>query len=151
EDGIRAFHVTGVQTCALPIYFRKYIQDNQNKIAALATICNKPTELDRKSLKELYLMLDSAGFNSISLRHAWKAAKNEDIAADIISFIRTLSLGSDLVDHEIRIRNAVDKIRKSRTWNKTQEKWLNRFEAQLIHETILKKEDLDKPPFLEEG
>src|SRR5690606_40764112 len=24
EDGIRDFHVTGVQTCALPIYFEKY-------------------------------------------------------------------------------------------------------------------------------
>src|SRR5690606_40830240 len=23
EDGIRAFHVTGVQTCALPIFFRR--------------------------------------------------------------------------------------------------------------------------------
>lgn len=131
--------------------FRRYIRDNQNKIAALGTICNKPTELDRKSLKELYLLLDSAGFTSISLRHAWKASKNEDIAADIISFIRTLSLGSNLVDHETRIRKAVNNIRKSRSWNKTQEKWLERFEAQLIHETILRKDDLDKPPFTEEG
>src|SRR5690606_41200941 len=24
EDGIRDFHVTGVQTCALPIYFRRH-------------------------------------------------------------------------------------------------------------------------------
>lgn len=131
--------------------FRKYIRENQNKVAALSTICNKPTELDRKSLKELYMLLDSAGFTSISLRHAWKASKNEDIAADIISFIRTLSLGSNLVDHETRIRNAVNKIRRSRDWNKIQEKWLERFEAQLIHETILRKEDLDKPPFKEEG
>jgi type I restriction enzyme, R subunit len=131
--------------------FRKYIRENQNKIAALSTICNKPTELDRKSLKELYMLLDSAGFTSISLRHAWKTAKNEDIAADIISFIRTLSLGSNLVDHETRIRNAVNKIRKTRTWNKTQERWLDRFEAQLMHESVLRKEDLDKPPFKNEG
>lgn len=131
--------------------FRKFIQDNANKIAAINIICSKPTELDRQSLKELYLLLDGAGYTSLNLRHAWKASRNEDIAADIISFIRTLSLGSHLVDHETRIRNAVGRIRKSRTWNKTQEKWLDRFEAQLIHETILRKEDLDRPPFAEEG
>lgn len=131
--------------------FRKFIQENANKITAISLICNKPTELDRRSLKELYMLLDGAGYTPLNLRHAWKAAKNEDIAADIISFIRTLSLGSNLVDHETRIRNAVSKIRKSKAWNKTQEKWLDRFEAQLIHETILRKEDLDKPPFAEEG
>src|SRR5690606_40397430 len=40
EDGIRDFHVTGVQTCALPIsYFNKTIQaaqDNWRKVVALA-------------------------------------------------------------------------------------------------------------------
>lgn len=131
--------------------FRKYIQENANTIAAINLICNKPTELDRKSLKELYLMLDSAGFTNLNLRHAWKEVKNQDIAADIISFIRTLAMGTDLVDHETRIRNAVKKIRQSRSWNKVQEKWLDRFEAQLIHESILQKEDLDRPPFNEAG
>lgn len=131
--------------------FRKFIQENANKIAAINIICNKPTELDRKSLKELYLLLDGAGYTPLNLQHAWKATKNEDIAADIISFIRTLSLGSHLVDHKTRIYNAMNKIRKSKAWNKTQEKWLQRFEDQLIHETILRKEDLDKPPFTEEG
>lgn len=131
--------------------FKKFIAENANKISAINMICNRPTELDRKSLKELKLLLDNAGFTSINLRQAWKATRNEDIAADIISYIRTLSLGSNLVDHETRIRNAVNDIRKAQSWNKTQEKWLNRFESQLIHETILTKEDLDKPPFNEEG
>ena len=131
--------------------FRKYIQENQNKIAAINLVCNKPTELDRQSLKELYILLDNKGFTNLNLRHAWKEAKNQDIAADIISFIRTLSLGSSLIDHETRIRNAIKKIRSMRAWNRVQEKWLDRFEAQLIHESILRKEDLDKPPFNEAG
>ncbi|MEQ8361536.1 MAG: type I restriction-modification system endonuclease [Cyclobacteriaceae bacterium] len=131
--------------------FKKYIEENANKVAAIKLICSKPTDLDRKSLKELYMVLDSAGFTDLNLRHAWKAVKNEDIAADIISFIRTLALGSSLIDHETRIKNAMNKIRKEGTWNKVQEKWLNRFEAQLIHETVLHKEDLDRPPFNEEG
>ncbi len=131
--------------------FKRFIQENANKITAINIICTRPTELDRKSLKELYLSLDNAGYTDLNLRHAWKAVKNQDIAADIISFIRTLSLGSNLIDHETRIKNAVNKIRNARTWNKVQAKWLDRFEAQLIHETILRKEDLDRPPFNEEG
>lgn len=131
--------------------FKAFIEENRNKIAAIKVICNKPTELDRKSLKELYLALDIAGFTDLNLRHAWKAVKNEDIAADIISFIRTMSLGSSLIAHETRIKNAMNKIRKKGGWNKVQEKWLDRFEAQLIHEMVLHKEDLDKPPFNEEG
>src|SRR5690606_39327045 len=31
EDGIRDFHVTGVQTCALPIYKRITLSDNLTK------------------------------------------------------------------------------------------------------------------------
>jgi type I restriction enzyme R subunit len=131
--------------------FKKYLEENANRIAAIKMIRTNPTQLDRQSLKELYLALDAAGFTNLSLRQAWKEVKNEDVAADIISFIRTLSLGADLQPHETRIRNAVDKIRRSRDWNKVQLKWLDRFEAQLIHESILQKEDLDKPPFKDEG
>lgn len=131
--------------------FQKYLEENVNKITAIKLIQTRPTELDRKSLKELYMILDNAGYTDINLQHAWKEVKNQDIAADIISFIRTLSLGSDLVAHETRIKNAVDKVRQMHTWNKVQEKWLDRFKAQLIHETILRKEDLDKPPFNEAG
>lgn len=80
--------------------FKRFIEENANKISAINLICNKPTDLDRKSLKELYMLLDAAGFTSLNLRHAWKATRNQDIAADIISFIRTLSLGSNLIDHE---------------------------------------------------
>ena len=131
--------------------FKEYVLENLNTITAIKLICTKPTDLDRESLKSLYLELDKAGFTDLSLRQAWKAAKNEAIAADIISFIRTMALGSNLVDHETRIRKAVDRIRQSREWNKVQEKWLDRFEKQLLQENILQKEDLNKPPFSEAG
>ena len=131
--------------------FRSFVQENINQIVAINLICTKPAELDRKSLKELYLALDAQGFTSINLREAWKAAKNEEIAADIISFIRTLALGSALVDQETRVKQAMQTIRASHSWNRVQEKWLSRFEKQLIQETILRKEDLDEEPFREEG
>ena len=131
--------------------FKKFIDENRNLILALKTICTKPADLDRKSLKELKMLLDEKGYNEITLTTAWKTAKNEDLAADIISFIRTLALDTHLVSHDERIKNAVNKIRKSRKWNVTQTKWLDRFEKQLLVETVLTRADLDAKPFSEEG
>jgi type I restriction enzyme R subunit len=131
--------------------FAQYIRDNQNKIEALKIVCSRPAELDRKSLRELKLVLDQAGYNSHILNAAWKDSKNENIAADIISFIRTLSIGSSLVSHEERILKAIDGIKQLKEWNKVQLKWIDRFEKQLLKETILRQEDLDEPPFNEAG
>lgn len=131
--------------------FKKFIEENRNQILALKTICTKPAELDRKSLKELKLLLDEKGYNEITLSTAWRNAKNEDLAADIISFIRTLALDTDLVSHEDRIKNAINKVKNSRSWNVTQLKWLDRFEKQLLVETVLTKADLDTRPFSDEG
>src|SRR5690625_7685860 len=46
EDGIRVGHVTGVQTCALPILFRLNIQ-NRSRNTSTSNICNK-RKLSRK-------------------------------------------------------------------------------------------------------
>ncbi len=131
--------------------FKKFIDENRNKIAAIQVICNRPSSLDRTSLKELKLLLDQEGYNTRTLHAAWKNAKNEDIAADIISYIRTLALDVHLVSHKERIDKAFEKVYALKDWNKIQQKWLERFHAQLIAETVLSKEDLDKDPFKEEG
>lgn len=131
--------------------FKSFIAENQNKIAALQIVCTRPKELDRASLKQLKLELDLAGFSSRALNTAWKATKNVDITADIISYIRTLALGSDLVSHEERIHKSVEKVRQLKDWNKTQMKWLDRIEIQLLNETILRVEDFNESPFKADG
>lgn len=131
--------------------FKKFIEENRNKILALNVVCTKPSELDRKSLKELKMMLDQEGYNAMTLHTAWKTTKNEDIAADIISYIRTMALDTDLVSHEKRIENAINKVKMLKPWNKIQQKWLDRFEAQLLKETVLTKADLDAKPFSDDG
>src|SRR5690606_27075224 len=85
------------------------------------------------------------------LSTAWKNATNQDLAADIISFIRTLALDTHLVSHEDRIKNAVNKVKAMSDWNKVQLKWIERFEAQLLKETVLSKEDLNEKPFSDDG
>ncbi|MBK8506711.1 MAG: type I restriction-modification system endonuclease [Saprospiraceae bacterium] len=131
--------------------FEQFIQENLNKISALKIICTRPRELDRKSLRELKILLDQEGYNARSLNIAWKETKNEDIAADIITYIRTLAMGSALISHENRIRNAMQKVRNLKTWNLVQQRWIDRFEMQLMQETILQKQNMDEDPFLDAG
>lgn len=130
--------------------FKKYILDNRNKMAALEIICTRPKELTRESLKALLLELKLAKFDTKGLDTAWKKANNESIAADIISYIRTLALGNPLVSHEDRIRNAMKKVRGMKDWTRQQEGWLDKFEKQLLRENILHRADLDKGMFKQE-
>ncbi|MDT8389173.1 MAG: type I restriction-modification system endonuclease [Lentisphaeria bacterium] len=131
--------------------FKTFILDNMNKIPALSIICQRPRDLTRESLKELKIAMDLEGFSENSLRVAWREWKNEDIAADVISFIRRQALGTPLLSHDERIKNAMQKIYAMNDWTAAQKNWLKRFEKQLARETIIQQEDLDKGVFREEG
>jgi len=131
--------------------FKTFIFDNMNKITALNIVCTRPRELTRKTLKELKLALDRNGFTESGLQVAWREWKNEDIAADIVSFIRKLALGDLLESHEDRIHHAMQNIYALQKWNKIQRSWLERFELQLIKETVLNKEDLNTGAFRQNG
>jgi type I restriction enzyme, R subunit len=117
--------------------FGDFIQDNLNKIPALMIVCQRPAELTREELKKLRLELDQAGYTLKNLQTAWREAKNEDITADIIAFIRQQALGDPLVSHEERVRHAMKKIYQMKVWPPIQKKWLERIEKQLLQEPIL--------------
>jgi type I restriction enzyme, R subunit len=68
--------------------FARFVRDNENKIVALQAVVQCPRALTRADLKALRLELDKQGFSEAALRHAWKQAKNEDIAASVVGFIR---------------------------------------------------------------
>jgi type I restriction enzyme R subunit len=131
--------------------FKEFIITNMNKIPALVVVCQRPRELTRKTLKELKLALDHAGFTEKNLQVAWKEWKNEDIAADIISFIRRQALGDPLVSHEDRIRDAMARIYAMKEWTAVQHQWLQRIEKQLIAQTVLDREDFDRGAFKDKG
>ena len=131
--------------------FKEFIIDNMNKLPALAIVCKRPRELTRATLRQLKFELDKHGFTERNLQTAWREWKNEDIAADIISFIRRLALGDPLVSHEDRIKEAMKKVYCLQDWTKIQRKWLEQIERQLIVETIVDKEDFEKGAFKSKG
>lgn len=131
--------------------FKDFISSNLNKIAALNIVCTRPKELTRETLKSLKLELDRHNFTEIQLNSAWRELKNEQITADIITFIRQQALGSSLISHEDRIKNAVNKLKKNHSFNKMELDWLNRIESYLMHESILDKETFETGAFKTKG
>lgn len=118
--------------------FRDFIDNNINEIAALNIVATRPKELTRQSLKDLKIILDGKHFNETMLQTAWKEMTNEDIAADIISFIRQRSIGDALISKDDRIHNAIVKTKANHPeLSKIQLGWLDRIEAQLLKEVVL--------------
>ena len=108
--------------------FTAFVTGNLNAIAALNVVCTRPKELTRETLKSLKLELDRAGFTETRLNTAWREWKNEDIAADIVSFIWRCAIGSALAPHEERIRRAVERLRKAHDFSTMERGWLERIE-----------------------
>lgn len=116
--------------------FTNFIRENINLIPALSLTVNKPSDLTIKDLKEIKIELQRNKYDEKQLRAAWRNQKKEYIAADIISFIRQAAIGSPLIDHDVRINNAMRKIYGMNEWNNNQMKWLKRIENQLLETTV---------------
>lgn len=132
--------------------FRDFIDNNINEIAALNIVATRPRELTRQSLKELKLILDRNNFNETLLQTAWREMTNEDIAADIISFIRQRSIGDVLISKDERIHKAITKTKQAHPeLSKVQLNWLDRIEAYLLKEVVLNRESFESPQFKNKG
>ncbi|MCB9779937.1 MAG: type I restriction-modification system endonuclease [Alphaproteobacteria bacterium] len=131
--------------------FGAFVREHLNDLPALMVVTQRPRKLTRQQLKELKFELDRAGFTEAGLRVAWQEATNQDIAATIIGFIRQQALGSPLVPYEERVKRAMTGILSSRAWTMPQRKWLERIGKQLMVETIVDREALDRGQFKAQG
>lgn len=116
--------------------FRTFINDNLNKIAALQLVVTRPRDLTREDLRQLQIALAQHQFSEKVLHAAWKHAKNEDIAATLIGYIRQLTIGSPLVPFATRVDRAVAKLIASKPWTAPQRRWLERI-AKSVKEQVI--------------
>lgn len=117
--------------------FNKFIKENVNEIPALQIVATRPKDLTYDELKKIKLELEKKGFKENDLQTAWKSANQVQTTADIISFIRQAAVGSKLVDHNVRIHNAMQKVYGMADWNMVQKSWLKKIENQLLSSTVL--------------
>jgi type I restriction enzyme, R subunit len=114
-------------------------------------VVQRPRDLTRADLQELRRALDLKGYSEANLCRAWADAKNEDIAASIIGFVRQAALGDPLTPYEDRVRAAMKKIMASRTWTDPQKLWLKRIGEQIEKEIVVDRAAIDRQPFSADG
>jgi type I restriction enzyme R subunit len=131
--------------------FEKFVRDNMNATPALIAAVQRPRELTRKELKDLVTLLDVQGFSEASLRRAYGRARNADIAAHVIGFVRQAAIGDPLVPYETRVDNGVQRILASRPWTTKQRQWLIRIGRALKAQPVGDPEILTDPLFAQEG
>jgi type I restriction enzyme, R subunit len=131
--------------------FETFVRANMNTVPALVAATQRPRELTRKELKELAVLLDTEGFSEASLRRAYGSARNADIAAHIIGFVRQAALGDPLVPYEARVENGVQRLLASRPWTAKQKQWLTRIGRALRAQPVGDPEILSDPLFAQAG
>ncbi|MGS4986493.1 type I restriction-modification system endonuclease [Roseibium sp. RP-7] len=131
--------------------FERYVRENMNKIPALIAVTQKPRELTRKELSELAALLDDENYSESMLRAAYGKARNADIAAHIIGFVRQAALGDPLVPYADRVDAAIERIEKSREWSKHQKNWLRRIGRALKDKPVADPTLLDQGVFADKG
>lgn len=131
--------------------FQSFVRNNQNKIAALSVVVQRPRELTRQELRNLRLELDKMGFSEANLRRAWSDASNEDIAASIIGFVRQAAIGDPLVPFQDRVRDATKRILSKGQWTDPQKTWLRRIAEQIEKEIVVDRPSLDEGTFKNHG
>lgn len=131
--------------------FTRFIHESGNTIPALLVVQQRPRDLTRQELRELKLALDLEGYGEADLRSAWTAAKNEDIAASIIGFIRQRALGDPLLPYEQRVDAAERRILRRGEWTPPQRRWIQRIAKQMKKETIVDRAALDRGVFRADG
>ncbi|WP_420140027.1 type I restriction-modification system endonuclease [Sphingomonas sp.] len=131
--------------------FEAFVRANMNAVPAIIAATQRPRELTRKELKELAILLDGRGFSEAALRRAYGRARNADIAAHIIGFVRQAALGDPLVPYETRVDNGVQCIIASRPWTAKQKQWLTRIGRVLRAQPVSDPEILSDPLFAQAG
>lgn len=131
--------------------FRTFVLENLNEINALKIVCTRPSELTRATLKELKMELDRHDFTINQLNTAWNEITNEDIVADIIAFVRQQAIGSTLISHETRVKNAFAKLRQNHKFNKVQLDWLKRIEKVMLEESVIDEQIFEQGAFKNNG
>lgn len=131
--------------------FSEFINNNKNKVEALKILSTSPRSFKKMHLKEIVLLLSEKGFKEKELQYSYKKAKNIDVTARILGFIRQASIGDPLISYDQRVSNAIEKILKKKDWNKPQTTWLKRIAHQIIKETIIDNETFEDGAFKDSG
>lgn len=131
--------------------FTTFVNENKDQIEAIRIACTKPSDMTRAQLRELKLTLDRESFSENTLNQAMSTIKNEEIVADIISYVRQAVLKTPIMNHEERVKSAFSKLIAAHHFSKMQLDLLEKIKTYMLHESILNHEIFEAPAFKLEG
>ncbi|MDQ0316828.1 type I restriction-modification system endonuclease [Amorphus orientalis] len=131
--------------------FERFVRENMNQVPALIAVTQRPRDLTRKELSELAALLDEKNYSEAMLRAAYGKARNADIAAHIIGFVRQAALGDPLIPYATRVDNAIARLESSRAWTPKQKEWLRRIGRALKDKPVADPTLLDQGVFADKG
>ncbi|WP_137734868.1 type I restriction-modification system endonuclease [Pseudaquabacterium pictum] len=131
--------------------FQRFINDNVNRIAALQIVLTRPRDLTAEHLRSLMVELAQHQFTEAHVRTAWAQARQEDVAATLIGYIRQLALGSPLVPFSTRVDKAVARLLASRAWSTPQRKWLDRIATTLKDKVVVDEATFSQGAYVAHG
>lgn len=131
--------------------FTAFVNENKDKIEAIRIACTKPSDMTRAQLRELKLALDKENYSEANLNKAMSTVKNEEIVADIISYVRQAVLNTPVLNHEDRVNTAFIKLMAAHHFNRMQMDLLEKIKAYMLHESILNRETFEAPAFKMDG
>lgn len=131
------------------VAFGEFLRANENQVAALSMVLRRPRDLTQADLRSLALALQEAGFSETALRSAWREARQEDVAARLIGFIRQAALGDALEPWSVRVQRAVEAIIKRGGLTPDQQRWLRRIGTQVAEIGVADPAALDQGQFRE--
>ena len=129
--------------------FGDYLRANENQVAALSLVLRRPRDLTQAGLRALALALQEAGFSETALRSAWREARQEDVAAKLIGFVRQAALGDALEPWAVRVQRAVEAIIRRGGLTPDQQRWLRRIGTQVAEIGVADPAALDQGQFRE--
>ena len=131
--------------------FRKYVNENRDKIEAIRIAYTSPSSLTKAQLKGLELALDQQSFTENALNQATSEVKKQRIVADIITYVRQAVLDTPVWNHDERVKQAFDRLIATNNFNKIQLDLLAKIKTYMLHESILNTETFEAPAFKMEG
>ncbi len=131
--------------------FTQYVKDNKDTIEAIKIACTKPSLLTKAMIRELRIKLDSESYSVANLNQAYSAITNQEIIADIITYIRKAVLDTPIYNHADRVKSAINKLIANNDFNAMQKNVVKNIETYLLHESVLNEDIFNEGEFKHSG
>ncbi len=129
--------------------FMKFVNENPEHIMAIKILLERPKEWSTTALNELREKLKINKFPEKYLQEAHKLVYNKALA-DIISMVKHAAKEEEpILTSEERVKLALDKVTKGKSFNYNQLQWLNYIKEHLIQNLTIDEEDLRSAPVFE--